>query len=98
MGSMNSELITVALLLPHGERVHISPRQHGLAFAVSEDADNAGATNPFEDFVTGFLEFRSRERGCFGLLKTQLRVRMYVLVNTLLPCRDCCQTGENFID
>src|SRR3712207_4114906 len=80
-------------VLPHGERVHVSPCQDCPAFTVSEDADDAGATNPFDDFVTEFPEFRCRERGCFGFLKTQLWMRMEVLVNTLLPCGDCLQTG-----
>jgi hypothetical protein len=80
-------------VLPHGKRVHVGPREHGLALAVSEDADDAGAADPFDNFVTDFLEFRRRERGCFGFLKTQLRMRMEVLVNTLLPCGDCLQTG-----
>ena len=40
-----------------GKRVHVSPREHGLTFAVTQDADNARPTNPFEDFVTEFLSF-----------------------------------------
>lgn len=56
-----------------------------LALAVTQHADDAGAANPFEDFVTEFLEFRRRERGCLGFLKTQLGMRVELLVNTFLP-------------
>ncbi len=74
-----------ARVLLDRKRVHVGPREHRLAFAVPQDADNARTANPFEDFVTEFLEFRRRERGRFGLLKTQLGMRVELLVNTFLP-------------
>ena len=42
-------------VFPDGERIHVSSRKHGAAFAVSQDADDAGLTDLFDSFVTAFL-------------------------------------------
>ena len=76
-------------MLNQSQRIHVGPREHGLAFAVSQDTDNTGLSNPFDDFVTEFFEFRRGERGRFGFLKTQLGMRMKLLVN--------CWSGLNYL-
>lgn len=85
-------------IFPHGKRVHVSAREYGLAFTVAQDADDSGTTNPFEDFVAEFLEFRRHKRSSFSFLKTQFWMRVNILVNTLLPHGGFPQTGQNLSD
>jgi hypothetical protein len=85
-------------VLLDGKRVHISPREHGLSVAVPQNAHDAGLPNPFQDFVTEFLEFRRCQRGCFAFLKTQFGICMELLVNMFLPTGGRLESGQHFCD
>src|ERR1043166_6741527 len=85
-------------VFPDRERIHISSRQYCLPFTVAQDANDSCATNSFEDFVAELLKFCCSKRGRFSLLKTQLWVRVYFLVNALLPCRSFRQICQNLGD
>src|ERR1041384_7785690 len=85
-------------VFPHGKRIHVGPREDSLSFTVPQDADNSGTTNPIDDFVAELLEFRRRERRSFTFLKTQLRMRMNIFVNTFLPSAGFTQTRQDFRD
>src|ERR1041385_1008671 len=87
-----------ACVFPDRERIHIRSREHCLSSTVAEDADDSCTTNSFEDFVAKLLEFCCSQRGRLSLLKTQLRVRVYFFVKTLLPCRSFLQTSQDLDD
>ncbi len=87
-----------ACVFPDRERIHIRSREDCLSSTVAEDADDSCTTNSFEDFVAELLKFCCSQRGRLSLLKTQLWVRVYFLVNTLLPCSSFPQTSQNLGD
>src|SRR6185503_3861183 len=82
-------------VFPHGKCVHVSSREYGLPFTIAQDTHDSCTTNPFDDFIAEFLEFRRHQRSRFSFLKTELWIRVYILVNTFLPNGGFPQTGEN---
>jgi hypothetical protein len=79
----------------HWKCVHVSSRQYGLTFTVTKNADDSRTTDFLENLIAEFLHFRGYETGRFGFLKTQLWIRMYVLIYMLLPYGGIPQTGQN---
>src|ERR1051325_8675799 len=72
-------------VFPDRKRVHVGSRKYGLAFTVPQDAHDSGTTDPIDYFIAKLFEFRRHQCGSFTFLKTQLRMRMNVLIDTFLP-------------
>src|SRR5438477_13200022 len=81
-----------------GKRVHVGAREHGLARAVSEDADDAGTADLLEDVVAELFELRRRERGGPGLAEAELGVCVEILVDAFLPERCRRETVQDVRD
>src|SRR5581483_4625772 len=85
-------------VFPDGKGVHVGSCEHDPAFAVAQHADDASTADPFENLVAELLEFRSYERRGLGLLKTQLWMRVYLLIHPLLPFGGCLEIRQDIGD
>ena len=98
IGRRQCRCVRQARALLDGKRVHVGAREHGLARAVSEDADDAGTADLLEDFVAELFELRRRERGGPGLVEAELGVCVEILVDAFLPERCRRETVQDVSD
>ena len=71
--------------LPHRQRVHVRPQQHGRAVAVAQHPDHPGAADPLVHLEAGAPQPAGDQPRRPLLLVGQLRVPVHVPVQVLLP-------------